>query len=80
VLSSYGEGYALGQVVAAAQAESTMRIIVTHAHPWGNPAHLPIYARAAVLRLPILFHLGIILKNGVRRDRCRRGYSACAIR
>jgi predicted TIM-barrel fold metal-dependent hydrolase len=31
--------------------------------PYDDPAYLPIYERAAVLRMPILFHVGIILKN-----------------
>jgi predicted TIM-barrel fold metal-dependent hydrolase len=32
-------------------------------HPYDDPAYFPIYERAARLRMPVLFHVGIILKN-----------------
>jgi predicted TIM-barrel fold metal-dependent hydrolase len=31
--------------------------------PYDDPAYLPIYERAAALRMPVLFHVGIILRN-----------------
>ena len=31
--------------------------------PYDDPAYFPIYERAALLQMPILFHVGIILKN-----------------
>ena len=31
--------------------------------PYDDPGYFPLYERAAILKMPILFHVGIILKN-----------------